>query len=255
MAVAALHKPAMARHLFNMSNEITVQPAPGTLPALMQAAMQNGADPSYLRELLAVRREWQADEAKAAFNKAVSEFQRRAPIVEKLDVAYDKPYAKLDRIWRTIRPLLTELGLSVTWQICEVRDALIHVEGQLRHMDGHGEKLTMDLTIPEAIKGMNKAQQLGSAHSYAKRYAMCGALGVVTGEDSDDDGNGAGTVYVTDEQAEEIDQLVQACRGLNDFKEPVFWALFEAKVPQEIKADRFEQAKNALKKKLKESSK
>ncbi len=235
-----------------MSNELIVHDKPNAV-SIIQSALASGVSPEHLRELLAVRREWEADEARKAFNLAVSEFQRRAPIVEKLDVAYDKPYAKLDRIWRTIRPLLTELGLSVTWQICEVRDTLIHVEGQLRHRDGHGEKLTMDLTIPEAIKGMNKAQQLGSAHSYAKRYAMCAALGVVTGED--DDGHCAGSKFVTDEQAAEIDQLVQACRGLNDFKEPVFWALFGAKVPQEIQSDRFEQAKNALKKKLKESGK
>ncbi len=238
-----------------MSNETTyqIQPQQSSAVDLIREAMASKADPAYLRELLSVRREWEADEARKAFNKAISEFQRRAPIVEKADKAYDKDYAKLDRIWRTIRPLLTELGLSVTWQVAEMRDTLCHVEGQLRHRDGHGERLVMDIPIPEMIKGQNRAQQAGSAHSYARRYAMCAALGIVTGED--DDGHKAGSQFVTDEQAEEIDQLVQACRGLSDFKEDIFWAFIGAKVAQEIHADRYEQARHSLKKKLKDSSK
>jgi hypothetical protein len=43
---------------------------------------------------------------------------------------------------------------------------------------------------------------MGSASSYAKRYATCAALGIVTGED--DDGLAAGTSYVTKEQADEL---------------------------------------------------
>jgi len=185
-----------------MSTETQIQPAAGTLPALMQTAMQNGADPAYLRELLAVRREWEADEAKKAFNLAVAEFQRRAPIVAKLDEAYGKKYARRDRIWRTIRPLLTELGLSVTFQICEVKGEICHVEGQLRHRDGHGERLVQDVPIPELLKGQNAAQQLGSADEYARRYWLCSALGIVTGVD--DDAHAAGAQYVTNEQADEL---------------------------------------------------
>ncbi len=233
-----------------MSTELAVSPTSNSAVSIIREAMASGANPEYLRELLAVRREWEADEARKAFNLSISDFQRRAPIVEKADKAYDKDYAKLDRIWRTIRPLLTELGLSVTWQIAELKDGMCHIEGQLRHRDGHGERLAMDIPVPELIKGQNKAQQAASAHSYAKRYALCASLGIVTGQD--DDGHAAGGSFVTDAQAEEIDMLVQACRGLGDFKEDIFWAFIGAKVPQEIQANRFEQAKNSLKKKLKQ---
>jgi hypothetical protein len=58
------------------------------------------------------------------------------------------------------------------------------------------------------IRGQNAAQQLGSAYTYGKRYAICGALGLVTGE-FDDDGNAAGTAYVTKEQADELAALVR----------------------------------------------
>jgi hypothetical protein len=112
-----------------------LQPADGPSPvAIIREAIASGKSPEFLRELLNVRREWEADEARKAFNLAIAEFQRRAPIIEKADKAYDKQYARMDRIWREIRPLLTELGLSVTWQVCELRDQLCHVEGQLRHL-------------------------------------------------------------------------------------------------------------------------
>jgi hypothetical protein len=216
--------------------------------ALIREAMARQVAPETLRELLAVRREWEADEGRKAFAAAISEFQRRAPIIEKADDAHGKSYARLDRIWRTIRPLLTELGLSVTWQVCELKDGICHVEGQLRHRAGHGERIAQDIPLPEIIRGQNAAQQMGSARSYAQRYALCGALGVVTGED--DDGTAAGTVYVSDGEAREIADLVDACRGVPGFNEAAFWKWCGATMPQDIPANRRNDVLAALRRKL-----
>jgi hypothetical protein len=227
------------------------QPHQPEAVALIREAMASKADPAYLRELLAVRREWAADEARNAYNLAISEFQRRAPIIAKEDKAYDKQYARMDRIWRETRPLITELGLSVTWQICELRaDGTCHVEGQLRHRDGHGEKLVQDIPMPELIKGQNRAQQMGSASTYAKRYAFCAALGIVTGDD--DDGHGAGTQYVTKEQAGEIGLKLDACRGLAGFNEDAFWRWVgcNATAPKDVPAVRCADVIAFLKRKL-----
>lgn len=234
-----------------MSEEIIVQKPENSAVTLIREAINSKADPAYLRELLAVRREWEGDEARKAFNLAVAEFQRRAPIIEKADKAYDKTYARMDRIWREIRPLLTELGLSVTWQICELKDEVCHVEGQLRHKDGHGERLVQDLPVPE-IKGANKAQQVGSASTYAKRYAMCSALGIVTGDD-DDDGNAAASKFLTKEQADTISELIQACRGLSSFDEPKFWdyVKVDSKSANDIMADKYASVEAMLRNKLK----
>ena len=231
-----------------MNTAITAQESGGAI-ALIREAMASGANPEHLRELLAVRREWEADEARKAFNLAVSEFQRRCPIIEKADKAYDKMYARMDRIWRETRPLLTELGMSVTWQICEMRaDGMCHVEGQLRHRDGHGEKIVQDVPMPELIKGQNRAQQAGSASTYAHRYAFCGALGIVTGDD--DDGHAAGTTFVTHDQANEISALVDACRGIDGFNEPALWKWAGATCAQEVPASRFADVIAALRRKL-----
>jgi len=202
---------------------------------LIRDAMASDVAPEKLSALLGVKREWEADEARKAFNIAITEFQRRAPIIEKGDDANGKSYAAIDRIWRTVRPLLTELGLSVTWQVCEIRDnavvgTICHLEGMLRHRDGHGEKLTSDLPVPDAITNssgravQNKAQVMGSAQTYAKRYALCAALGIVTGED--DDGNGGAVVTIDTEQQKQIKDLLDAWRGVASWskeREEVFW--------------------------------
>ncbi len=230
-----------------MTQLATVSEQPAAV-ALIREAMASGAKPEYLRELLAVRREWEADEARKAFNLSVSDFQRRAPIISKGDKAYDKQYARMDRIWREIRPLVTELGLSVTWQICELRDQVCHVEGQLRHRDGHGERLVQDIPMPELLKGQNRAQQMGSATTYAKRYALCSALGIVTGDD--DDGHKAGTQFVTHDEARAIADTIDAARGVPGFNEKAFWGWVGAESAQEVPANRYGDVMAALKRKI-----
>ena len=156
----------------------------------------------------------------------------------------------IDRIWREIRPLISELGLAVTWQVAELREGSIcHIEGQLQHKDGASQKLTYDVPVPDLLKGQNKAQQMGSATTYAKRYALCSALGIQTGED--DDGHAAGTSYVTYAQATELEDLIAAARGVAGFNEPAFWAWAEAKSVGEIAAAKFPMAKASLQKKIK----
>jgi hypothetical protein len=69
--------------------------------------------------------------------------------------------------------------------------------------------IIQDIPLPELIRGQNAAQQMGSATSYAKRYALCSALGIVTGDD--DDAHVAGTAFVTREQVEEMEKLLAKC--------------------------------------------
>lgn len=227
-----------------MSDElptIATQGSPSAV-ALIERAIADKVDPAYLRELLAVRKDWEADEARKAYSAAVAEFQGRCPIIEKSDEAHNKKYARMDRIWRETRPLRAELGLAATWLVCELRpEGLCHIEGMLRHRSGHSERLAMDVPLPELIKGQNVAQQMGSAYTYAQRYAVCAALGIVTGVDSDDDGNDAGTSFITADQAQVIADKLAACDGIASFNRDAFWRWVGggAVIPQQIPASRF----------------
>jgi len=174
---------------------------------MIQMAMDKGMSAEQLREFITARREWEADEARKAYSQAIADFQSRCPIIEKGDKAHNKAYAAMDRIWRTIRPLLDETGLSVVWTVNALTEYGLHIEGEIRHKAGHSVAISYDLPMPDKVTGQNAAQQMGSATTYARRYAMCSALGIVTGED--DDGLAAGTAYVTKEQADELAALVR----------------------------------------------
>lgn len=227
-----------------MSNALIPQEPTSQASAMIAEAINRGMTGEDLRSLLAARREWEADEARKAYFTAISEFQRRAPIIAKKDDAHGgKLYAKMDRIWREIRPLFTELGLSCTWQVCEVRDGLCHVEGQLAHRQGHSVPLVMDVAMPELIKGQNLAQQVGSARTYATRYAFCAATGLQTGED--DDAHVAGTAFVTMEQVEQLLELL----GKIPDREAVLASLLEwaeCDALQYIPASKFPVARKSL---------
>jgi hypothetical protein len=224
--------------------------------ALIREAIAAKADPAQLRELLAVRREWEADEARKLFNRALAQFQRRAPMVPKADRAHNKQYATMGRIWQTVAPLLTELGMTVTWQVFEVRDSgMCHVEGQLRHEAGHGERLAADLPMPDLVPGQNRAQQIGSARTYVQRYAFCAATGVQTGEELDDDCAGAGGALVTAEQVDALRERFDAARGLQDFNEGAFWKFVGGTDLGALPAHRYADVLTMLDRKLKGGAK
>lgn len=213
----------------------SVTPAQAPALALIQQALAADVSPEKLHALLAVKKDWEADEARKAYYRALCDFQAEAPIIEKGEDANGKAYARMDRIWRTIRPIITKVGLSVTWQVSELRDIqpvglVCHLEGTLAHRDGHIVKLTSDMPVPDAIVSssgkavQNKSQVMGSAQTYGERYATCKALGLVTGED--DDGNGGVLTTIDAEEQKAIKDSLDAWRGVANWtqeREEVFW--------------------------------
>jgi hypothetical protein len=179
---------------------------PTALDLIAGALKDDSVDPAKLKALLDVKKEWEADEARKAFSEALARFQAEAPIIAKLDTAHNKKYARLDRIWAAIKPLLAECRLSITWRKVEVKDGMCHIEGALGHALGHSVELSHDIPLPDSIKGQNKAQQAASGTTYAKRYALCAALGIVTGDDND--GNGGGEV-ITEKEANLLQDMVR----------------------------------------------
>lgn len=212
-------------------------PAADFAPTLLirEAMSASAVSTEKLAALLAVRQMWEADEARKAFYLALAEFQSGAPIVEKGDDANGKPYARMDRIWRTVKPLLTQVGFSVSWQVAEIKnDELLgiycHMEGTLAHRHGHFLSLRFNMPVPDAITNssgkavQNKAQVFGSALTYCERYSTCAALGIVTGED--DDGNGGFKSQLDQKEIAQIKELIDAWRGTPGWsadREEVFW--------------------------------
>lgn len=87
-------------------------------------------------------------------------------------------YADLGSVWDSVRALLSENELSIIQMPTDI--------GGLTTILSHssGEYLSSTMYIPSK----EDAHGVGSAISYARRYALASFVGVVTG---DDDGNGA----------------------------------------------------------------
>ena len=206
--------------------------APDMLELIRAVATTPDANMDALERLEAMYERSQDRSARSAFNAAVVKFQQSAPIIEKADKAYDKAYARMDRIWREIRPLMRECGLAITWESADPDGGTIVLVGHMRHSAGHSEPLRYVMPLPEAMKGMNSAQQYGSATTYAKRYATCAALGIQTGDD--DDGHCAAPPALLDDGA--AAELAEALRGLPEDRRTAFWAWISRTAQREISA-------------------
>jgi hypothetical protein len=119
--------------------------------------------------------------------QALCQFQQKCTSIE-LDSSvkvrtqggqeYSFKYASYGKILATVKPILAESKLSFS-QLTEPDGAVTTI---LMHESG--EYLKSCLLIPCVNK---KAQEIGSAISYARRYAISSILGISTQED--DDGN------------------------------------------------------------------
>ena len=155
------------------------------LSMIERMATDPNCEPAKLREILAVKQSWEADEARKAFAVDMATFQSKCQIIGKLDTANGRGYARLDRIYRETRPLRTECGLWFIWHSCEVKGEVAYLEGLLGHRSGHTIPCKQVVPMPEEIRGTNATQRSGSAQTYARRYGECAALGIVTGDDND----------------------------------------------------------------------
>jgi hypothetical protein len=114
---------------------------------------------------------------------ALSKFQEACPVVPKNKKNHNKGfYAGLEDIMGTIRTPLREAGLVISQ---------LPGDGTLDTLLAHfesGEFVSSTITLSAANK--DNPQAVGSALTYARRYALAAVLGLPIGEE-DDDAEGA----------------------------------------------------------------
>jgi hypothetical protein len=196
-----------------------VEPALDAAPnplAIIERAVLSGVSTEQLEKLMDLQDRYDAKLATRAWSAAMADFQGDCPTVKKteqVDGRYTFP--PLDEVMRTIRPHLKRTGLSVRFDTersenGEVMTAYCWV----MHRDGHEVKNHFSAPVDRTLSGagnalMNATQQVGSARSYCKRYALMDGLSLV-GSDLDDDGYAAGTPLLTDFQIIAIRDQVEA---------------------------------------------
>lgn len=118
---------------------------------------------------------------------ALSKFQGmvRSAAKDKVNPAFKaggsvSRYASLSSVWDAIRGPLASCELAVV-QMPETIDGQLTLRTAVLHRSGVSIEATM--VVPGQLA---TAQQVGSALTYARRYALCSMLGIVA--DDDDDG-------------------------------------------------------------------
>ncbi len=157
---------------------------------LLELAVKQGADVDTLERLAALYERFEQRQSEAALVKALNKFQGRCPIILKKNMVTGKKglkykFASLTDIKSAIRPLLDELGLSVSFSVTDDEKS---VTCTVRHKDGSSETSQFPIRIDREMYA-NDTQKMASAVTYARRYALTGALGIDT---TDDDGLAAG---------------------------------------------------------------
>ena len=160
-----------------------------------RAAMDPHFDVAKLQALLAVKKEWEADEARKAFNAAVAAFKSEAVKIIKRTEVKDGPlkgkfHANLFDVVDATTPPLSKHGLTISWKLTKDDPAWMEITCMLRHAGGHSESVSMG-GAPDAGPGRNAIQARGSAKSYLERYTATAILGLAA-QDADNDGNSAG---------------------------------------------------------------
>jgi len=194
------------------------QNQPVTPDSMLMAMAQSGATPADISAMMALKREWDADEAKKAYVVAMAQFKADAPLLVKdNEVRYKNKdgswtvysHAKLGSMATSISERMGRFGLCFRWDTEQLDGGMVKVTCVIPHALGHSENTALQSGSDQS-GGKNNIQAIGSTVSYLQRYTLLAATGLAT-NDTDDDGQSAEEIdaeYITDEQIADIRALL-----------------------------------------------
>ena len=178
---------------------------------MLRAAIERGIDAEGIKTLAEVFERMQSKQAEIEFTTALLSFKARCPRIPKTDVGvHTSRFAPLYKIAQVIDPILTQCGLiySFDTMLEEKRVSSICI---LRHVGGHSTRTTFAAPI-DPVPRMSETHATASAISFAERYALTLALGIVTGVDDDGKAVAAGET-ITEEQKKTLQQLLNETKA------------------------------------------
>lgn len=128
---------------------------------------------------------FQASETTAKIDAALAKAQGEieAATKDSINPHFRNKYAGLSSVWDACRAALSKHAISITQWPVHSDDGKVHLVTRLAH---DGEWIMGRISVPVSKPD---AQGYGSAITYARRYGLSAAVGVVA--DDDDDGNSA----------------------------------------------------------------
>ncbi len=202
-----------------IENNLPVTPA-----AMLQIAVEQGADLDKLEKLMGLQERWEATQAKKAFVSAMNQFKSDPPKItknarvsyttDKGETTYD--HATLSNVCNAVGKSLSAAGISFRW-VTNQEKGIISVTCVMTHDLGHSEKTTLCST-PDQSGGKNGIQAVGSAVTYLQRYTLLAATGLAT-ESQDDDGSMPPDqpIFITAGQIKTLEEVMKVAAVDDDY--------------------------------------
>jgi hypothetical protein len=224
-----------------MTTENTQLSTPQNPISLLAGQDMSGIDTEKLSKLMELQERWEARQCEKLLADAMANFQASCPSTIKSRKSDRGQFASLDDIMFAIRSTLANNGLSVSFDTNTPESGKLTAVCHVMHRDGG--RFNREVTVPvDSAMRANDTQKMGSAISYAKRYALVAALNIIV-SDHDDDGQNAGTKTITALQSDELtDMLFNAPAGT--LEALLEWAGVETLA--ELPSAKFNTAKKAI---------
>lgn len=251
-----------------------VEPGQATPMSMLAMAVKQGMSLDTIKELRALQKEWEADEARKAFNAAFSAFKAEAVKIIKnktVDAGplSGKKYAELFAVVNALTPALSANGLSAAWKITKDEKDWIEVTCTLSHVLGHSDSVSMG-GPPDSGGAKSAIQARASTVSYLERYTLKAICGVSEQGDDTDGVRKRQTINPADGAEDRVDptrkealervygsiidcleanmpaEAVKAADAITDPDEKVFvWKMLDSKQRSLIKRTKQEMALKA----------
>lgn len=191
----------MSKELVQGENVVRLPVAQSDSSAIMNIIDRMSREPNFniesVQQLLALKREWDANEARKAFVAAMAAFKANPPKIvknkhvrfqtEKGVTEYD--HATHSEVTEKIAAALGAHGLSHRWNV-EQSEGRIRVTCIITHSMGHSEQVALTASADDSGR-KNSIQAIGSAITYLQRYTLLSATGLTTADMDKADNDGA----------------------------------------------------------------
>lgn len=113
---------------------------------------------------------------------AAAAAELKNPLADRQNSHFNQPYATLQSVVDTVRPVLAKHGLSVIMvPRVEKRDSALYLVLQTTLVHASGDCMTWETPWPVEAN----IQKLGAAITYLRRYVLCALCNVVGDVDDD----------------------------------------------------------------------
>jgi hypothetical protein len=169
-----------------------VKPAEAnSVDALISQAVASGASVEVLERLFELHEKVKGSKAKEAFVAAMAKFQSEVPVIKKTKKVMNKDgrtvrytFAPIESIVEQIKKPLVNNDFSYRWETAQ-EAGVVKATCIITHTMGHSEQSTFEVGI-DTEGFMTAPQKSASALTFAKRYSLCNALGISTGDEDTD---------------------------------------------------------------------